>query len=77
MRRQKGQKFADKHASGAQINAGIKDALVHHTQNNELPCAVAFKIAETLNASPAEVGKTADLMEMTLVKCQNCKAQNT
>ena len=70
MRRQKGQKFADKHASDAQINTGIKDALVHHTKNNELPCEVAFKIAETLNASAAEVGKTADLMEMTLVKCQ-------
>ncbi len=70
MRRQNGQKFADKHETDAQIDVRIKDALIQHTKNNELPCAVAFKIAETLNASAAEVGKTADLMEMTLVKCQ-------
>jgi hypothetical protein len=31
---------------------------------------VAFKIAETLQVSPSDVGKTADLLEMTLVKCQ-------
>ncbi len=70
MRRQNGQKFADKHESDAQIDARIKDALVEHTKNNELPCAVAFKIAGILEVSAAEVGKTADLMEMTLVKCQ-------
>jgi len=70
MKRQKGQKFAEKHESNAQVNERIRDAMVRRTQNNELPCAVAFKIADQLNVSPAEVGKTADLMEMTLVKCQ-------
>ena len=70
MKQQKGNKFADKHESNAQLNEEIKDHIIRQTKNNELPCAVAFKIAAELNVSPAEVGKTADLLEMMLVKCQ-------
>ena len=70
MSQQKDKKFAGKHESSAQINEEIKDQIISRTQNNELPCAVAHKIAAELNVSPAEVGKTADLMEMMLVKCQ-------
>lgn len=70
MRRQNDQKFADKHDSNAKIDEHIKNALEQQTKNNEVPCAVAFKIAETLQVSPSDVGKTADLLEMELVKCQ-------
>lgn len=70
MKRQNGQKFANKHDSDAKIDERIKNALEQQTKNNEVPCAVAFKIAETLQVSPSDVGKTADLLEMTLVKCQ-------
>ncbi len=70
MKQQKGNKFAEKHEPNAQLNEEIKDHIIRQTKNNELPCAVAFKIAAELNVSPAEVGKTADLLEMMLVKCQ-------
>ena len=70
MTRQKGQKFADKHGSDAQINERIKDQIERRTKNDELPCNLAFKIAEELNVPAAEVGKTADLLEIVLVKCQ-------
>jgi len=70
MTRQKGQKFADKHGSDTQLNERIKDQIDRRTKNNALPCALAFKIADELNVSAAEVGKTADLLEMMLVKCQ-------
>lgn len=70
MKRQNGQKYADKHGIDAQIDSRIKDALGQQTTNNEVPCAVAFKIAETLQVSPADVGKTSDLLEMELIKCQ-------
>jgi DNA-binding transcriptional regulator YhcF (GntR family) len=70
MSREKGKKFAEKHESNAQINEEIKDQIINRTKNNELPCAVAHKIAAELNVSPAVVGKTADLTEMMLVKCQ-------
>ena len=70
MKRQKGETYADKHDSDAKIDDRIKSALADQTKNNELPCAVAFKIAEALKVSPADVGKTADLLELGLVKCQ-------
>ena len=70
MSQQKGKKFAEKHESNAQLNEEIKGRIIRRTKNNKLPCAVAFKIAAELNVSPAEVGKTADLLEMELVKCQ-------
>ena len=70
MSKQKGKTFAEKHEQNAQVNEQIKDQIISRTKNNELPCALAHKIAEDLNVSPAEVGKTADLLEMELVKCQ-------
>jgi len=70
MTRQQGQKFADKHGSNTQLNERIKDLITRRAKNNELPCALAFKIADDLNVSAAEVGKTADLLEIMLVKCK-------
>jgi hypothetical protein len=70
MKQPMGEKYAKKHESGAPVNEKIKDQIMRRTKNNELPCAVAFKIAAELNVSPAEVGKTADLLEIMLVKCQ-------
>ena len=70
MNQQNGKKFAEKHESNAQLNEKIKDHIIRQTKNNKLPCAVAFKIAAELNVSAAEVGKTADLLELMLVKCQ-------
>ena len=70
MTREKGQKFADKHAPDTQLNERIRDHINRHAKNNELACALAFKIAEELNVPPAEVGVATDLLEMMLVKCQ-------
>ena len=70
MSQQEGKKFAGKHESNAQVNEKIKDHIIRQTKDNALSCAVAHKIAADLNVSPAEVGKTADLLEMMLVKCQ-------
>jgi hypothetical protein len=70
MQLKEGQKFSDKHGAGVRVNELIKEKLISQTKNNELACAKAFKIADELNVSAAEVGKTADLLEMRLVKCQ-------
>lgn len=70
MKHQKGQKFADKHGVDVRVNELIKEHIIGQTKNNELACAKAFKIADELNVSAAEVGKTADLLNMKLVKCQ-------
>jgi len=70
MKLKTGQKFADKHGADARVNDLIKEHITHQTKNDELACAKAFKIANELKVSAAEVGKTADLLNITLVKCQ-------
>ncbi len=66
---EKGQ-FSKKHGSDAMPDSQIKEKLIGSIKNNELPCALAFKIAKELNVLPDKVGITADLMNVKLVKCQ-------
>jgi hypothetical protein len=62
--------FAGKHGPDAVVDPRLKDALSSRTSGGELPCAVAFDVAENLGISPAEVGRAADLLGLPLVKCQ-------
>ena len=48
----------------------IKDEVVKHAKNGELPCAVAFEISKALKVSFAKIGKTADLLDIKIIKCQ-------
>lgn len=70
MKRQKGQKFSQKHGNHAVVDPSIKEKILTRAKGGELPCAVAFKLVEELNQTPAEIGKTADLLDIELVKCQ-------
>ena len=65
-----GQKFSEKHGSGTQIDPAIKAEIERKAAAGEVACAVAFQIAEALGVSPAEVGKTLDLLEYRINKCQ-------
>jgi hypothetical protein len=70
MKRQNGKRFVEKHGPNAAPDRVIKNAILQRTHKNELPCAVAFEIAEALQVPPDSVGMTADLMDYKLVKCQ-------
>ena len=70
MKRQHGKRFVEKHGPDATPNRIVKNEILKRTDKNELPCAVAFEIAEALQAPPDAVGMTADLMDYKLVKCQ-------
>ena len=61
---------AGKHGPDAVVEPKLRDALSARTTGGELPCAVAFDVAETLGISPMEVGRAADLLGLPLVKCQ-------
>jgi hypothetical protein len=63
-------KFGPKHPPGLTPEPAIQEAVRRHADAGELPCAVAFQIAADLKVSPAAVGRTLDLMEVRLVKCQ-------
>ena len=62
--------YARKHGPDAVADPVIREALLKRAVAGKLPCAVAFEVVKRLNVSPAAVGRTADLMELRLVKCQ-------
>lgn len=66
----KGKNFSTKHAPDEKPDTLIKNEILKQTKNENVPCAVAFKIAKALNVSPNKVGRTADLMNFKLTKCQ-------
>jgi hypothetical protein len=63
-------RFSEKYGPDEKANPLIKEQILKRTQKDEVACAVAFEIADKLSVKPSEVGKTADLMEYRLVKCQ-------
>jgi hypothetical protein len=62
--------FAQKHGPNAKPDRSIEAEILKRSKNNELPCAVAFKIAEDMEISADLVGITADLIDFRLTKCQ-------
>jgi hypothetical protein len=52
------------------VDPVLRDTLVKRSSQGQLPCALAFEVADKLYVSPAAVGQAADLMELHLVKCQ-------
>lgn len=63
-------RYAEKHPSGRKVNERIREEVKARSPKGEIPCAVAFDIADHLSASPAEVGFTIDFLEVTVIKCQ-------
>ena len=62
--------YSQKHAPGAVVDPVIRDALLKSAIRGTLPCAVAFDVAKHLGVAPEDIGRTADLLELRLVKCQ-------
>lgn len=62
--------YSKKHSPDACPNPEIEKEIQHQCEKQVISCVRAFKIAEKLNVKPMEVGRTADLMNIRLVKCQ-------
>jgi len=65
-----GNGFAKKHKGNVKLDPLIKEAVLKRSKEGKLPCALAFEIAKELGVEAAEVGKTVDLLNFRLVKCQ-------
>jgi hypothetical protein len=70
MKLQKGDSYSKKHGPDEKPDRSIKAEILKRTTDEKVPCAVAFDIAEALKILPLRVGKTADLMNFKLTKCQ-------
>jgi hypothetical protein len=62
--------FSKKHPPDRKVNDEVAGAVKARVQDGELPCAVAFSIAEETKVSPEEVGFTLDMLGVRVVKCQ-------
>ena len=70
MRKGEDYNFSEKHKAAEKPNPEIKNEIMKRSTTKEVPCAIAFEIAKDVQASPVEVGKTLDLVNYRLVKCQ-------
>lgn len=62
--------YSAKHGPDAVCQPEIADAVRAKANGQIISCVAAHQIAATLAVSPAEVGKTMDLLECRLMKCQ-------
>jgi len=62
--------FITKHGPEIKSDSAIGNEISKRIKENELPCAEAFEIAEKLQVSPGEVGISADLLGVNIIKCQ-------
>lgn len=62
--------YSKKHASGEKPDPAVSKAVSAAADEGKISCAKVFSIASKQGVSPAEAGKTLDLLEIRLVKCQ-------
>ena len=63
-------KYAAKHPPGTTLNEQIAKAIREKSSGGRLVCAMGEKISKELKVGIAEVGITADLLEMKIKECQ-------
>jgi hypothetical protein len=62
--------YRAKHAQGTPPDKALVRALSEIVEDGRFTCAAACRLAETLGVDPAELGKTADLLELRIIRCQ-------
>jgi len=63
-------RYADKHAPGRSPDEKIAEAVRSQAKEGELACADAEQIGAEQGATMAEVGRTLDLLEVRINRCQ-------
>jgi hypothetical protein len=62
--------YAAKHGPGVSPDERISGAVREKSEAGELACAEAERIGLTLGVSLAEIGRTLDLLELRIGRCQ-------
>ena len=63
-------KYRAKHPAGTTHDPTIAAALRAKVEGGRIGCAVAHALAAEFAVTPAEIGKTADLLEYRISRCQ-------
>lgn len=61
--------FREKHP-GEEPDSMIKEKIMGLAKEGKIPCAVAFEAAGDLGENPEKIGKTIDLLDYRLTRCQ-------
>ncbi len=59
-----------KYSSKDQLDNVLKEYILEQAKEGELPCALAFEIADKKGMPIEDIGNYADLLEIRLTKCQ-------
>lgn len=70
MSERKRKPYSQKHDSNLRPDPRIEKEMSKRDAGREISCALAFEIAEGMGVDPEEVGRTADMLDIPLVKCQ-------
>ncbi|MGD9365809.1 MAG: hypothetical protein PVH87_08950 [Desulfobacteraceae bacterium] len=62
--------YSQKHDPNLRPDPIIEEELKKRDASREISCALAFEIAYGLGVDPKEIGRTADILDIPLVKCQ-------
>ncbi len=62
--------YSAKHPHGTPADPALAAALTQTAQDGRVSCTAAHELAAAFKVAPAEVGKTADLLELRIVECQ-------
>lgn len=63
-------KYSTKHSPGTRPDPAVAAVLQEVAEDGRISCTVAHDVAVDLATTPAEVGKTMDLLEYRITKCQ-------
>ena len=62
--------YSMKHPDGTTYDPDLADAITDIAEDGRVTCVAAFDLAEAFEVAPSEVGKTADLLEYRIIRCQ-------
>ncbi len=62
--------FSEKHDPSLRPDPNIVKEMRKRVRGGGISCALAFEIADNLRVDPKEVGRTADALDIPIVKCQ-------
>jgi hypothetical protein len=62
--------YSEKHGAEEAPNPAVAKAVTEAADSGQISCDQVFKIAAETGGSPAEAGKTVDLLKIKLAKCQ-------
>jgi hypothetical protein len=63
-------KYFKKHDQNIEIDEDLKNEIIEHAKNKSISCKKAEEIAAELGCSLEETGRTIDILNIKITKCQ-------